>query len=132
MKLTVIVSETGAACNIGGPVTFRRITVDLTEEQATALRLTNRWDSYGTTFLEFDSPDLVCRCPTPLAQHNAPTKCHFCGKDLRPYAREQPCGCIVCTCKTNDRCLGCGGKNCGTPECVFKFGTPVYVEASRA
>lgn len=35
-------------------------------------------------------------------------------------ARVQPCGCVVCTCGTDDRCLGCGAKNCGTPECVFR------------
>jgi hypothetical protein len=29
-------------------------------------------------------------------------------------ARHQPCGCIICTCMTDDRCLGCGAKNCGT------------------
>lgn len=26
--------------------------------------------------------------------------------------REQPCGCILCICDTEDRCLGCGAKMC--------------------
>lgn len=50
----------------------------------------------------------------------------------RTLAKHQPCGCVVCTCRNEaepDRCLGCGAKNCGTPECVFKgSGTPVYAE----
>lgn len=57
MKLTVIVEEKGAACNIGGAITHRRITVDLTPEQAQALTLNDSWDSYGTTFLELDDED---------------------------------------------------------------------------
>lgn len=35
-------------------------------------------------------------------------------------AREQPCGCLVCTCEDEERCHGCGAKNCGTDRCVFK------------
>lgn len=36
------------------------------------------------------------------------------------YAREQPCGCIVCVCETNDRCHGCGAKMCeDKSRCVF-------------
>ena len=33
----------------------------------------------------------------------------------------QPCGCVVCSCQDDAQCHGCGAKNCGTKECVFKF-----------
>lgn len=32
----------------------------------------------------------------------------------RLLARQQPCGCIVCTCDDDHRCQGCGAKHCGT------------------
>lgn len=25
----------------------------------------------------------------------------------------QPCGCVICTCETDDQCIGCGAKHCG-------------------
>jgi len=28
-------------------------------------------------------------------------------------AKRQPCGCVVCTCETDDQCSGCGAKHCG-------------------
>ena len=28
-------------------------------------------------------------------------------------ARNQPCGCVICICEGDDRCSGCGAKNCG-------------------
>jgi hypothetical protein len=57
VRLTVIITETGAACNIGGPITYRRVTVDLTPEQAATIEAARRdkhWDSFGTTFIEED------------------------------------------------------------------------------
>ena len=35
-------------------------------------------------------------------------------------AKHQPCGCVLCTCEDEERCHGCGAKNCGTHE-VGKF-----------
>lgn len=29
-------------------------------------------------------------------------------------ARNQPCGCVVCQCKDDNQCHGCGAKHCGT------------------
>jgi hypothetical protein len=45
----------------------------------------------------------------------------------RTLAREQPCGCIVCTCKTEERCLGCGARHCGTHP-VGEIPSPVYAD----
>lgn len=43
----------------------------------------------------------------------------------RLLARNQPCGCVVCICGTEDRCLGCGSKACGThPVCAIP--NPIY------
>ena len=28
--------------------------------------------------------------------------------------RRYPCGCVSCVCDCDERCLGCGAKNCGT------------------
>ena len=35
-------------------------------------------------------------------------------------ARVQPCGCVVCYCENQERCLGCGAKKCGGSLCVFE------------
>ncbi len=40
--------------------------------------------------------------------------------------RQQPCGCIVCTCEDEERCHGCGAKECGEKECVFVTGNSVW------
>jgi Fe-S-cluster-containing hydrogenase component 2 len=87
VKLTVIVSQTGEACNVGGPVTYRRITVDLTPEQAAPLALHDRWESYGTTFIELDPSDRVCSCPfgamereSGVSMRDSEGKCVRCGK----------------------------------------------------
>ncbi len=45
-----------------------------------------------------------------------------CESVLEKY---QPCGCIVCTCENDERCLGCGSKNCGTHP-VGDLPNPVY------
>lgn len=40
-----------------------------------------------------------------------------------PLAREQPCGCVVCVCDSDERCYGCGAKNCDDPTtCVLRLG----------
>ena len=50
-------------------------------------------------------------------------------------ARHQPCGCVVCICDSDERCLGCGAKNCGTPGCVFSphagSPSPIYENAAK-
>jgi hypothetical protein len=49
----------------------------------------------------------------------------------RVLARNQPCGCIVCTCNGEDepdRCFGCGAKSCGTHP-VGEIPDPVYAPA---
>lgn len=38
--------------------------------------------------------------------------------------KNQPCGCIVCTCE-GDRCSGCGAKHCGTHP-IAQIPNPVY------
>lgn len=40
-------------------------------------------------------------------------------------ARHQPCGCVVCTCEDEERCNGCGAKNCGTHP-VGEIPNPVF------
>lgn len=42
-------------------------------------------------------------------------------------ARVQPCGCVVCYCENQERCLGCGAKYCGTHE-VGEIPNPVYID----
>lgn len=49
------------------------------------------------------------------------------GKSDRQLARHQPCGCVVCYCENQERCLGCGAKYCGTHE-VGEIPNPVYVD----
>lgn len=49
-------------------------------------------------------------------------------------ARRQPCGCVTCACDSDEQCLGCGAKNCGThpageiPSPVYESGQPLYDE----
>lgn len=51
-KLTVMIAYTGDAVNIGGSITYRSVTVQLTPEQSHALALRDEWDSYGPMALE--------------------------------------------------------------------------------
>ena len=52
-------------------------------------------------------------------------------------AKNQSCGCIVCTCGDEERCHGCGAKHCGThpvgliPNPVYASQPPVLVEERR-
>lgn len=43
-------------------------------------------------------------------------------------ARLQSCGCVVCTCDDDERCHGCGAKNCGKHP-VGQFTNPQYTTA---
>ena len=49
-------------------------------------------------------------------------------------ARNQPCGCVVCSCEDEVQCHGCGASNCGTKECVFKYHpeNKVYTAVQKA
>lgn len=49
------------------------------------------------------------------------------GKSDMQLARQQPCGCVVCYCENQERCLGCGAKYCGTHE-VGEMPNPVYAD----
>jgi hypothetical protein len=40
-------------------------------------------------------------------------------------AKHQPCGCVICTCADEERCHGCGAKNCGNHP-VGQFPNPLY------
>jgi hypothetical protein len=87
VKLTVIISEAGAACNVGGPVTYRRITLDLTPEQTAALTLHDKWESHGTAFIEFDPNDKACSCQgrrdadaANVIAFDLEGRCYACGK----------------------------------------------------
>ena len=52
----------------------------------------------------------------------------------RKLARQQPCGCVVCICESDDRCNGCGAKGCGNhpvgemPNPVFQAYPMAYVK----
>jgi hypothetical protein len=94
MKLTVIVSDIEAAANVGGPVTYRRITIDLTPEQSRALTLHDKWESHGTTLIELDEADRVCTCGTGYAPHgkDGDGKCYRCGKRAPGDAGERGTG----------------------------------------
>jgi len=45
----------------------------------------------------------------------------------RVFAKHQPCGCVVCTCEDDERCHGCGARNCGG-HAVGEFPNPVYAD----
>lgn len=47
----------------------------------------------------------------------------------RMLAKNQPCGCVVCTCEDEVRCHGCGAHKCGKPvdECCFDTRGPDLV-----
>ncbi len=65
-------------------------------------------------------------------------------------AREQPCGCVICTCEVDpeaedQRCFGCGAKNCdraftedcvlgaqGRPDAVYTDGSTTRAEIAAA
>jgi len=51
MKITVIIQYHGHVIHAGGHTTFRRVTMDLTEEQAAALQL-RKDEEYGTMLIE--------------------------------------------------------------------------------
>jgi hypothetical protein len=46
----------------------------------------------------------------------------------RKLAKHQPCGCVICTCEDEERCHGCGAKNCGNHP-VGQFAAPAYEPA---
>ena len=56
MRLTVIITNTVHAANVGGPLTYRRVTFDLTPEQAKALARDEKWEEYGPFILESGPP----------------------------------------------------------------------------
>lgn len=55
MKITVVVAYLGDACNVGGPITHKRVTFDLTPEQEAEVRRVwsgDKWESVGPVILE--------------------------------------------------------------------------------
>jgi len=53
MKITVMIQYYGHVINAGGNMTYRSVTVTLTDEQAAALEL-NDDEAYGPTAIEKD------------------------------------------------------------------------------
>jgi hypothetical protein len=53
MKLTTLIQYHGHVIHAGGHTTYRRVTVELTAEQAAALQLREDED-YGTMFIEHE------------------------------------------------------------------------------
>jgi len=51
MKLTVIIQYYGHVIHVGGDIVHRRVTLELTEEQAAALRL-QKDEDYGPMLIE--------------------------------------------------------------------------------
>lgn len=48
--------------------------------------------------------------------------------------RQKSCGCILCVCETPEKCLGCGARYCGKPDCVLApkgFSSLVYKPGGR-
>jgi hypothetical protein len=45
--------------------------------------------------------------------------------EVPTLAKCQPCGCVVCTCETDDPCNGCGASHCGTHP-VGAIPSPFY------
>ena len=79
MKVTTIVYCN--AYNTDGPITYRRITINLTPQQADQLRLHDRWDNYGVTFIELDPLDQVCYCKNASEYcRDSEGNCAFCGR----------------------------------------------------
>ena len=35
------------------------------------------------------------------------------GEKALVLAKNQPCGCVICTCDNEKQCMGCGSRNCG-------------------
>ena len=46
----------------------------------------------------------------------------------RLLAKNQPCGCVVCTCEDDIQCQGCGAKSCGNHN-SNELPNAVYVDA---
>ena len=42
-------------------------------------------------------------------------------------AKNQDCGCVICTCENDERCMGCGAKHCGTHP-VGQIPRPKYIQ----
>lgn len=49
------------------------------------------------------------------------------GESDKQLPRLQPCGCVICYCENQERCLGCGAKYCGTHD-LEETPNPVYVD----
>ncbi len=54
MKMTVVIQYIGHAIHAGGHITYRRITLDLTSEQADALTLHCNEEEYGPVIFDDD------------------------------------------------------------------------------
>ncbi len=54
MKMTVVIQYIGHVIHAGGSVTYRRVTLDLTPEQAEALDLLCEEESFGPVIFDED------------------------------------------------------------------------------
>lgn len=56
MRLTAIIANTVHAANVNGPITYRRVTVELTPTQEQQLKLLDQqWEQYAMLFFEVSS-----------------------------------------------------------------------------
>lgn len=78
-----------------------------------------------------DGYKVVIRCSSMESMHKAHRAVLELVYDVRQpqrMARHQPCGCVICRCEHDERCLGCGAKNCGTHP-AGEIPNPVYENA---
>jgi hypothetical protein len=47
--------------------------------------------------------------------------------EVNLLAKNQDCGCVICTCENDVRCMGCGAKHCGTHP-VGQIPRPKYIQ----
>lgn len=66
-----------------------------------------------------------------MLEHVLETALAAAPKPTQELAKFQPCGYVVRTCEENEenRCMGCGAKNCGAHP-VGEFPNPLYVAAA--
>lgn len=90
--------------------------------QAATARQSAGVDRIGSRCATCGSTHPIARNPVPLESfgtescrdpfHDIPAIVDAALGSGREEPRVRPCGCVVCTCATEDRCLGCGAKMC--------------------
>jgi len=74
----------------------------------------------------------VRRLRERVAELETEQLCFRCGGTGKMLARQQPCGCVVCSCEDDERCHGCGACACGGGDkCAVGTKWAVFTECDK-